>query len=75
MRRSRLLEEAGTTVEEIEEMARLFAVAKHNERFVIPTARREMIGEAGLHYRQGACSLEGITPESGFMSQYFAKGD
>ncbi|MDU2240302.1 MAG: nitrate reductase subunit beta [Paenibacillus sp.] len=75
LRRSRLLEEAGTTVEEIEEMARLFAVAKHNERFVIPTARREMIGEAGLHYRQGACSLEGITPESGFMSQYFAKGD
>ncbi|MGG3455987.1 Respiratory nitrate reductase 2 beta chain [compost metagenome] len=75
LRRSRLLEEAGTTVEEIEEMARLFAVAKHNERFVIPTARREMIGEAGLHYRQGACSLEGITPEDGFMSQYFAKGE
>ncbi|MCK8486059.1 nitrate reductase subunit beta [Paenibacillus sp. MBLB2552] len=75
LKRSRLLEEAGTTVEEIEEMTRLFAVAKHNERFVIPTARREMIGEAGLHYRQGACSLEGITPEDGFMSQYFAKGE
>ncbi|MGG6312109.1 nitrate reductase subunit beta [Paenibacillus macerans] len=75
LKRSRLLEEAGTTVEEIEEMTRLFAVAKHNERFVIPTARREMIGEAGLHYRQGACSIESITPEEGFMAQFFAKGD
>ncbi|MDU4696082.1 MULTISPECIES: nitrate reductase subunit beta [Paenibacillus] len=73
LRRSRLLEEAGTSVEEIEEMVRLFAVAKHQERFVIPTARREMIGESGLHYRQGACSLEGIAPEEGFMSQFFVK--
>ncbi|GJM72487.1 nitrate reductase subunit beta [Paenibacillus macerans] len=75
LKRSKLLGEAETSVEEIEEMARLFAVAKHNERFVIPTGRREMIGEAGLHYRQGACSLEGITPEEGFLPQRFAKED
>ncbi|MGZ7441681.1 nitrate reductase subunit beta [Paenibacillus sp. TH7-28] len=75
LKRSKLLREAETSVEEIEEMARLFAVAKHNERFVIPTGRREMIGEAGLHYRQGACSLEGITPEEGFLPQRFAKED
>ncbi|AQZ47827.1 nitrate reductase beta chain NarH [Paenibacillus larvae subsp. larvae] len=75
LRHSQLLEEAGITVEEIEEMTRLFAVAKYNERFVIPTARREMDGEQELHYKQGACSIESITPSSAVMSHLFARED
>nr|NNM90587.1 nitrate reductase subunit beta [Bacilli bacterium] len=50
------------TQAQIEEMARLFAVAKYQDRFVIPTAIRE---DQDIAYRQGACSLEGIAPKEG----------
>ncbi|RYG72600.1 nitrate reductase subunit beta [Lentibacillus lipolyticus] len=64
--KSKLLEEAGTDVETIEEMARLLGVAKYDERFVIPTGRREM--DDDLHYRQGACSLEDLAPPEGLVT-------
>ncbi|MEN1969423.1 nitrate reductase subunit beta [Lentibacillus sp. N15] len=62
-RQSDLLREANTTPEEIEDMARLLGVAKYNERFVIPTGRREM--DDDLYYEQGACSLEDLAPPEG----------
>lgn len=49
MRKSKLLEEANITEAELEDMAKLLAVSKYNERFVIPTARREM--DEDLHYK------------------------
>jgi nitrate reductase beta subunit len=60
---SKLLEESGLSVTDIEEMTRLLAVAKYNERFVIPTGRRDM--QDDLYYKQGACSLEEIAPPEG----------
>lgn len=65
-KRSQLLKEADMSVEDIEEMARLLAVAKYNERFVIPTGRREMNDD--LAYQQGACSLEDIAPPEGMVN-------
>ena len=62
---SQLLKEADTSVEELEEMARLLAVAKYNERFVIPTGRREMKDD--LFYQQGACSIEDLAPPEGMV--------
>ncbi|WP_027724961.1 nitrate reductase subunit beta [Tuberibacillus calidus] len=62
---SQLLKEADTSVEELEEMARLLAVAKYNERFVIPTGRREMKDD--LFYQQGACSIEDLAPPEGMI--------
>ncbi|HET7580215.1 MAG TPA: nitrate reductase subunit beta [Bacillales bacterium] len=60
---SQLLKEAGMTVREIEEMARLLGVAKYNERFVIPTGERSH--DPDLEYEQGACSLEDLAPQEG----------
>ena len=60
---SAAIREAGMTASEIEEMARLLAVAKYNERFVIPTGRRE--GDPDLTAAQGGCSLEGLAPPEG----------
>ncbi len=54
---------AGMTAREIEDMARLLSVAKYQERFVIPTGRRE--DDLDLSYEQGACSLEGLAPPEG----------
>ncbi|MNP23221.1 Respiratory nitrate reductase 2 beta chain [compost metagenome] len=71
LRHSKLLQEAGMSVDDIEEMARLFAVAKYNERFVIPTGRREM--DENLHYKQGACSIEGIAPPEGVIPSALRK--
>ncbi|WP_010530758.1 nitrate reductase subunit beta [Lentibacillus jeotgali] len=65
-RQSELLKEANTTPEELEDMARLLGVAKYNERFVIPTGRREM--DDNLYYEQGACSLEDLAPPEGMAS-------
>jgi nitrate reductase beta subunit len=70
---SRLLQEAGMSADELEAMARLLAVAKYNERFVISTGRREMNDD--LYYRQGACSLENIAPPEGMATYPFARGD
>lgn len=60
---SQLIQEAGMNIEEVEDMARLLGVAKYDERFVIPTGRREMKDD--LFYEQGACSLENIAPPEG----------
>src|SRR5699024_1625100 len=62
-RQSQLVKEADTNPEELEEMARLLGVAKYNERFVIPTGRREM--DDDLYYKQGVCSLEELAPPEG----------
>ncbi|HLS60362.1 MAG TPA: nitrate reductase subunit beta [Virgibacillus sp.] len=67
--KSELVKEAGTTPEEIEDMARLLGVAKYDERFVIPTGRREM--DDDLYYKQGACSIEELAPAEG-MDPTFA---
>ncbi|MCF8567513.1 nitrate reductase subunit beta [Alicyclobacillus tolerans] len=63
---SRLLEETGMTSAQVEEMARLFGLAKYNERFVIPTAERTM--DKDLAYEQGACSLEELAPPEGIQA-------
>ncbi|RIV21711.1 nitrate reductase subunit beta [Alicyclobacillaceae bacterium I2511] len=60
-----LLQEAGITQVQVEEMARLFGVAKYAERFVIPTGNRN--GDRNLAYTQGACSLEEIAPPEGVL--------
>ncbi|HEX2348797.1 MAG TPA: hypothetical protein VHI51_10230, partial [Ktedonobacterales bacterium] len=62
-----LLSESGMSAQELEDMARLLGVAKYNERFVIPTARREDTPDPV--YLQGACGLEGIAPPEGIWSQ------
>ncbi|HEX7057182.1 MAG TPA: nitrate reductase subunit beta [Bacilli bacterium] len=72
LKHSRLLAEAGMTASEIAEMARLLAVAKYNERFVIPTGRREMDND--LYYKYGSCSLEEIAPPEGMTTYPFGKG-
>src|SRR5699024_3255109 len=66
MRTSELLKEAETTPEELYDMARLLGIAKYNERFVIPTGRREM--DENSFYDQGACSLEDIAPPEGVQA-------
>ncbi|UOF91862.1 nitrate reductase subunit beta [Fodinisporobacter ferrooxydans] len=62
---SKLLKEAEISMEQVEDMARLLSVSKYNERFVIPTGRREM--EDHLPYKQGACSIEEIAPPEGLL--------
>ncbi|HET7627171.1 MAG TPA: nitrate reductase subunit beta [Bacillales bacterium] len=68
---SQLLKEADISVEEVEEMARLLAVAKYNERFVIPTGRREMKEDS--FYQQGACSINDLAPPEGMVTYPFGK--
>ncbi|MGE5672846.1 MAG: nitrate reductase subunit beta [Mycobacterium leprae] len=58
-----LLQAAGISQGTVDEMVRLLSVAKYNERFVVPTARRE--GEPDLQAMQGGCSLDGIAPAEG----------
>ncbi len=60
-----LLEEAGLTATQVQAMAKLFGVAKYDERFVIPTGNRN--ADTNLEYAQGACSLEGIAPPEGLL--------
>ena len=62
---SQLLQEAGLTLSQIREMARLLGVAKYQERFVIPTGDRSH--EVNPEYLQGACSLEEIAPPEGLV--------
>ncbi|AOZ91347.1 nitrate reductase subunit beta [Paenibacillus crassostreae] len=50
-----LLEQFGLTEKGIEEMYRLLAIAKYDDRFVIPSAHREEI--ADLYSEQGACGF------------------
>lgn len=60
---SKILGVTGLTVDDLEEMGRLFAVAKYEERFVIPTAMRESVGD--LSYLQGARGFEELAPPTG----------
>lgn len=71
---SQLLSETGLTVEQVDAMARLFGLAKYNERFVIPSADRSY--DKNLTYEQGACSIEELAPPEGMLAlaHYSAKG-
>lgn len=62
-----IIQQTGLTEQQVEEMARLFAVAKYSERFVVPTAQRDM--ETNRVYLQGACSMEEIAPPEGVLPQ------
>ncbi|MDC3413510.1 nitrate reductase subunit beta [Aquibacillus sp. 3ASR75-11] len=50
-----LLEDCGLDTETVEKMYRLLAIAKYNDRFVIPTTHREDV--SNLINEQGACGL------------------
>jgi nitrate reductase beta subunit len=47
----------GMTVEQVERMFRLLAIAKYDERYVIPRAHTEVAGS--MAERQGACGISG----------------
>ncbi len=51
-----LAEMVGMTPEAMEEMYRLLAIAKYEDRFVVPPAHRELAGE--LAEQQGSCGLD-----------------
>lgn len=51
-----LIHEMGLSVEAIEEMYRILAIAKYEDRFVIPESHRE--DKADLHAEQGTCGLD-----------------
>jgi nitrate reductase beta subunit len=72
-RQTELVKQAETTPEELEEMARLLGVAKYNERFVIPTGRREM--DDDLYAAQGSCSIEDLAPPEGIMPTFGKTGE
>ncbi|MCL6454993.1 MAG: nitrate reductase subunit beta [Alicyclobacillus sp.] len=63
---SALFEASGLTLAQLEAMARMFGVAKYNERFVIPTGKRD--ADKDLVYEQGACSLEDLAPPEGLVA-------
>lgn len=52
----KLLAELGLDAETVEAMYRLLAIAKYNDRFVIPKAHREDVSD--LMLEQGACGLD-----------------
>ncbi|KLV27689.1 MULTISPECIES: nitrate reductase subunit beta [Niallia] len=51
-----IIEELGLEENDIRKMYRLLAIAKYNDRFVIPKSHKEDI--ADLYYDQGACGLD-----------------
>jgi nitrate reductase / nitrite oxidoreductase, beta subunit len=51
----RIIEELGLSEQDIEDMYRLLAIAKYNDRFVIPASHREEVAE--LYAEQGSCGL------------------
>jgi len=53
---NKLLEDAGIDTQTVEEMYRLLAIAKYEERFVIPTAHKEKY--ENLYYEQGMTGFE-----------------
>ncbi|WP_458462895.1 nitrate reductase subunit beta [Paenibacillus sp.] len=53
---SALLERVGMDAQEVEDMYRLLAIAKYNDRFVIPPAHREEVED--LFSEQGSCGLD-----------------
>jgi nitrate reductase beta subunit len=54
---AQLARAVGMTPAEIEKMYRLLAVAKYEDRFVVPPAHRELAGELDQQ-QQGACGLD-----------------
>ncbi|MBJ7884908.1 nitrate reductase subunit beta [Bacillaceae bacterium HSR45] len=52
---SSLIQDTGLTEEQIEDMYRLLAIAKYDDRFVIPQTHREEV--ADLYMEQGSCGL------------------
>jgi nitrate reductase / nitrite oxidoreductase, beta subunit len=81
-RDAEMLSGAGMSVEEVEDMYRLLAIGKYEERYVIPKAHAEL-GEM-LMQQQGTCGLdfEGgpgncgmVVPESAAEVQGFMLGD
>ncbi|NGP59762.1 nitrate reductase subunit beta [Paenibacillus thiaminolyticus] len=58
-----LLEELGISEQEVEEMYRLLAIAKYEDRFVIPSAHREQF--ADLYTEQGACGFSNMMSGQG----------
>ena len=50
-----MVQSLGLTGKDIEEMYRLLAIAKYNDRFVIPASHREQVAE--LYAEQGTCGL------------------
>ncbi|WAA09331.1 nitrate reductase subunit beta [Fervidibacillus albus] len=53
---SQIIEELGLTEKGIEEMYRLLAIAKYEDRFVIPKSHKEEVSD--LYEDQGACGLD-----------------
>ncbi|WP_091017883.1 nitrate reductase subunit beta [Paenibacillus amylolyticus] len=53
---SELLERVSMDAQEVEDMYRLLAIAKYNDRFVIPPAHREEVED--LFSEQGSCGLD-----------------
>jgi nitrate reductase beta subunit len=52
----RIAESVGMSAQEIEDMYRLCAIAKYDDRYVIPLAHREIADN--LEARQGGCGLD-----------------
>ncbi|MCY9089894.1 nitrate reductase subunit beta [Bacillus mojavensis] len=50
-----LISSVGLTAQQIEDMYRLLAIAKYDDRFVIPSSHRENISD--LYTEQGSCGL------------------
>ncbi len=61
------LEAAGLTADDVEQMVRLLAIAKYNDRYVIPTARRE--GNPNVALAQGAASFDELIPPEGLLTR------
>lgn len=51
-----IIEELGLTEKDIKDMYRLLAIAKYEDRFVIPPSHREEVAE--LYDEQGSCGLD-----------------
>lgn len=62
-----VLEATGLTEEDVHEMYRLLAIAKYEDRFVIPAAHREAVGE--LYAEQGSCGFACMYGEYGGMPE------
>ena len=49
--------QVGMSTDEIRDMYRLLALAKYDERYVIPKAHPELVGETPITDLQGACGF------------------
>jgi nitrate reductase beta subunit len=73
---------AGMTVEDVEDMYRLLAIAKYDERYVIPKAHAELgrrlmeqQGSCGLDFDGGPGNCGMVTPDSGEEAESFMLTD